>query len=92
MPSLPRSFLKNGVALVFGSSGFSGGRLNKDGDGIVEVEFSADAKNREIEISLFDNMSIEDGHYSPVTLSRDQAALLHEWLGYHLNAMDLPAA
>lgn len=92
MSNFPRSFLKGEIALVFGSTGFSGGRLNKEGNGIVEIEFSADAKNRELDISLFDNMSSEDGHYSPVTLTRNQAALLHEWLGCQLSAMDLPAA
>lgn len=89
MSDFPRSFLKRGVALVFGGSGFSGGRLNKmDGEGIVEIEFSPDAKNLELEIALFDNMSSEDGHYSPVTLSLDQAMLLHEWLDYQISAMN----
>lgn len=88
MSNFPRSFLKRDVTLVFGSNGFSGGRLNKqDGKGIVEIEFSTDAENRELQISLFDDTSREDGYYSPVTLSLDQAALLHEWLGYQLRAM-----
>jgi hypothetical protein len=94
MSDFPRSFLKRGVALVFGSNGFSGGRLNNlDGNGVVEIELSIDAERRELDISLFDNMSSEDGHYSPVSLSLDQAMLLHEWLDYQIRAMNsaLPA-
>lgn len=88
MSSFPRSFLKGGISLVFGSNGFSGGRMGKeDGTGVVEIEFSTDVDHREVAITLFDDLSRGDGHYSPVTLSLEQAALLHEWLGYQLRAM-----
>lgn len=78
------TYLKN-LDLVFGSSTFWGGRLGKEGDGIVEVCF--EARDGEVNIVLFDNTSKEDGHYSPVCLTKEQAETLRDWLTYKLEEM-----
>lgn len=70
--------------VVFGVSGFHGGRLDADGNGVVEVEVSYDAKYDDFCITLFDNVSKVDGHYSPVTLSKEHAKILMGWLKLNL--------
>ena len=72
---------------MFGSNAFSGGRLNKQGDGIVEIELWPDPEEKEFIVSLFDTMGMEDGHYAPVSLTLKQADLLHKWLGHHIALM-----
>lgn len=86
MSTFPKASLRKD-ALVFGCNAFHGGRLNKQGDGIVEIEIWPDLAGKEVTISLFDTMSLEDGHYAPVSLTLDQAELLHKWLGHHIGAM-----
>lgn len=78
------TYLKN-TSLIFGHDRFHGGRLDKKGDGIVEVCFQA--MDGEVNIVLFDNMSKEDGHYSPVCLTKEQAETLRDWLTYKLEEM-----
>lgn len=78
------TYLKN-LDLVFGSSAFSGGRLDRKGDGIVEVCFQA--RGGEVSILLFDDTSSLDGHYSPVCLTKEQAETLRDWLTYKLEEM-----
>lgn len=78
------TYLKN-LDLVFGSSTFSGGRLDKKGDGIVEVCFQA--MGEEVSLVLFDNTAKEDGHYSPVCLTKEQAETLRDWLTYKIEEM-----
>lgn len=70
--------------VIFGVSGIHGGRLNVDGNGVVEVEISYDAQHDDFNIILFDNTSKVDGHYSPVALSKDHAKILMGWLKLNL--------
>lgn len=70
--------------VVFGVSGVHGGRLGADGNGVVKVEVSYDAQHDEFDIILFDNTSKVDGHYSPVTLSKEHAKILLGWLKLNL--------
>ena len=70
--------------VTFGVTGVHGGRLNVDGNGVVEVEVSYDAQHDDFNIILFDNASKVDGHYSPVTLSKDHAKILMGWLKLNL--------
>ena len=68
----------------FGTTGVHGGRLDADGDGVVKVEVSYDAQYDDFAIILFDNTSKVDGHYSPVTLSKEHAKILMGWLKLNL--------
>ena len=70
--------------VVFGVSGVHGGRLDADGDGVVKVEVSYDAQHDDFAVILFDNTSKADGHYSPVTLSKEHAKILMGWLKLNL--------
>lgn len=70
--------------VTFGVSGIHGGRLSADGNGLVKVEVSYDAQHDDFDIILFDNTSKVDGHYSPVTLSKDHAKILMGWLKLNL--------
>ena len=70
--------------VTFGVSGVHGGRLSADGNGVVKVEVSYDAQHDDFSIILFDNTSKADGHYSPVTLSKDHAKILMGWLKLNL--------
>lgn len=78
-----KMYLKN-TSLIFGSDRFHGGRLDKKGDGIVEVCFDWDRELNEVNICLYDNTSKEDGHYSPVAMSLEDAATLRDWLSMNI--------
>lgn len=71
--------IRNGV-LTFEQRGFHGGRQRLKGDGYVRLEFSFDQTSREVQICTFDKLNTEDGHYAPLSLSRDQVAVLSGWL------------
>ena len=78
-----KMYLKN-VSLIFGSDRFHGGRLGKKGDGIVKVCFEWDKEQNELGIFLFDDTSKEDGHYSPVNMSLEDATTLRDWLSVNI--------
>lgn len=78
-----KMYLKN-TSLIFGSSRFHGGRLDKKGDGIVEVCFEWDKELNEMLICLFDDTSKEDGHYSPVSMPLEDATTLRDWLSVNI--------
>lgn len=78
-----KMYLKN-TSLIFGSSHFHGGRLDKKGDGIVEVCFEWDKELNELLICLYDDTSKEDGHYSPVVMSLEEATTLRDWLSVNI--------
>lgn len=88
MDRLPKTRLRDGEVLVFGSEGFHGGRVEADGNGIVEIEVFSDQEHKEIHINLFDTMSSEDGHYSPVSLSHKQAKQLRDWLDWQMSGWE----
>ena len=75
--------LKN-TSLIFGHDRFHGGRLDKKGDGIVEVCFEWDKEQNEMNICLFDDTSKEDGHYSPVLMTLEDATTLRDWLSVNI--------
>lgn len=88
MKRLPKTRLRSNGALVFRSEGFHGGRMGADGNGIVEIEVFSDQKHKEIHINLYDPMSSEDGHYSPISLSHKQAKQLRDWLDWQMSGWE----
>ena len=78
-----KMYLKN-TSLIFGHDRFHGGRLNKKGDGITEVCFEWDKELNEMLICLYDDTSKEDGHYSPVVMSLEDATTLRDWLSVNI--------
>lgn len=80
------TYIEN-ASLIFGEEMFSGGRLGLDRTGVVKVCFEPDREHQEIFLSLYDNMSLQDGHYSPVSLSYGQAETLRDWLTFQLEKL-----
>jgi hypothetical protein len=83
-----KPILKDGK-LIIKDGGFHGGRNNRKGDGFVEIEFSrcVDAEIDVIVISIMDNLTSIDGHYSPVWLDLKSAETLRYWLDEEINKL-----
>lgn len=89
--SLNGTYIEN-AALIFGTDQIFGGRQNKEAGGIVKVCFELDEDAGDIFFTLYDNLSAEDGHYSPVTLEVGQAETLRDWLTFQLDKLAAPKA
>ena len=73
-----------GKIFGFKQDGNYGGRLSKS-NAVVGLDMELDKQNKSFNISVYDEMSNEDGHYSPVTLTYQQAYYMKTWIEAQLD-------